>query len=819
MEYTIPFVVGKKKWPGKPTVEEIRDKCQTVGHYVLKDASIAKVYQWITEGRCWRAGTWKDGASSLKKENFIGAYLFALDFDSSDKTPQEMIDTCRAIGIEPNFWYWSFSQGKKPGHNFRLVWVFDSIITPAQYENLYRAVLEDSTFAGADKATKDISRLWFGTNKGGELLNENPVSLGVFALFKPKETAKSKRAAAAKTYEQGATQHDFIMPDDRFPWELYLKDVCDLWDKWMRSETKADYLHYSQRLLLFTELKCLKYPPELKRGLLSRIMRYYNPALYAGSKCDEREIDYFLSSKTSDNITNKIVVFNNQEYTISEYFNSGAYLFKSQSQEGQRITPEELTARADEAIPDMLSSKGIQYIECQTGAGKTERIINYLNTIDFQKEKIIYSVPRYKLINEFLDRLEKSGFDMGFIHYPKQIDYTGEDLLLMDAGFPEGVATTDEMLERKRELQKLSDDSVKGLFLITHSCLTHLRSFNVDKVIIDENIEDTIVNSESIPIDKLYALRAYVDAAGKAALDTLIAFVENGKPQEEIQPSDIDINTIFSSMDYKQLVKSDTFHDDNGNMYAIGKLRFADRIATGENRFGEKYLYFRNISKVLDISIRFDIGVKLFTGTPKLEQLKLSLPQEIANRIDFCVIERAKPHGTIYQYRKFTGSKHSLEGPKTWNEIIKILEENGVDWQHTNTLVLKKFVGKAKDLGFHVPQDIKGEDIYIENCAGLDCLKAQNLIVIGKADKPKEAYFDMVGDSTIERGSSTRARSFEDIPGYYKVHGFNDNTLWELQAKQMRQMVEQAVDRARTLWNDVQVYVFCDLPVRDAIMM
>ena len=118
MGFVFPLVIGKKKWLEKPDNTQL-PSCQNVGHYVKREVGIAQAFTYITEGRCWRAGILKDGASSLKKENFEGAQIFALDFDSCDKTPEEIVEYCQTITIPPNFWYWSFSQGgKKPKNNF-----------------------------------------------------------------------------------------------------------------------------------------------------------------------------------------------------------------------------------------------------------------------------------------------------------------------------------------------------------------------------------------------------------------------------------------------------------------------------------------------------------------------------------------------------------------------------------------------------------------------------------------------------------------------------------------------------------------------------
>ena len=238
---------------------------------------------------------------------------------------------------------------------------------------------------------------------------------------------------------------------------------------------------------------------------------------------------------------------------------------------------------------------------------------------------------------------------------------------------------------------------------------------------------------------------------------------------------------------------------------------------------GIRYLYFEVKSRLIQVAMWRGIRVKLFNGTPKDKQLYAAVP-EYEKIIGNITIKRAKPIGTIKQFIDFNGSKAYLTRPENWQKIIDVLERQGVDWRNTNTLVLKQCLPTAKKLGFHIPQTMDGEEIYIENCAGLDCLKGQNLIVIGKADKPKDTYIDMLGSAALTKSHTMSKKSgnkkhIEGIKGRHSLYAFEDDTLWGLQSQQMRQSIEQAVARARTLRYNVVVYVFADYPVRDAIFI
>ena len=76
----------------------------------------------------------------------------------------------------PNVFYFSFSQGKKPGNNFRLVFVLDEIANPTEWLNLYNYLLKEFSSFKPDTATKDIGRMWYG-GKGGYVVETNLLEL------------------------------------------------------------------------------------------------------------------------------------------------------------------------------------------------------------------------------------------------------------------------------------------------------------------------------------------------------------------------------------------------------------------------------------------------------------------------------------------------------------------------------------------------------------------------------------------------------------------------------------------------------------------
>lgn len=818
MTMTFDLVVGRVAWNHKPANNGEVAECQRREHYkVRNDATASLFFEWVCEGRCWRAGTLKEGAINFKKTSFCGSRVFALDFDSSDKTPEEIVEYAKSLQLEPNFFYYSFSQGKKPGYNFRIVWVLDKLITIEEYEALYKAIQQDEVFSHADKATKDVSRLWFGTNNGGKLLRDEAIAFERFNIFAREISRTAKGEMRQKSlFDAGEIEEDdyiipFIEEESKgemiyLPWYEYLKGKCDLWDRWVSGK----YLHYSQRLLLFTELKKLKYPDSSNRFIISDVMKYYDAELYRGSKCDEREIRYFLANRNSK-ANNPIV---NGRWTIAEFFRTKAYeTFKKKKK--KRISRDELQARADKVILDALKSSGIDYVECQTEAGKTKRIIDYFKDIDFTQKKIIYAVPRYNILDEFITRAEKAGISSDVMCYPRKVDYSAEDLYYLNAGFPEGIEITEQMLARKEELRKVRDKDAKGLFLITHVCLSHLQGLHADEVIIDENIEDCLIYKVNIPLTTLSIMSVYLnDEDAERELQSFISRAKNSDDNTTIEKPDFEL--IFKHFDFRSFVENKKIEDTGKK--DVGLLKRAENITVNREWGGNQYIHFEIVSSLIPEAIETQMPIKLFTGTSKIEQLKVGYGEEIAKHINYTEVERAEPQGKVIQYSAYSGSKAKIGD--ALRGAIKLLERDNVEWQSIPLLTLKSAVPLARELGYKIPQQISregvAEDLYIENCSGIDSLNGQDLIVIGKSDLPKNAYVDMVHNEDIPTTMSTSIRIVPDTGSIAMIHGFVNEKLWGLQLEGIRQQIEQAVGRGRNLWHDNTVYVFCDFPVRSA---
>lgn len=154
-------------------------RVQMTSYYQERECDVNTAYAIITDGRTWRCGRYDlEAAKGFGKSNVIDVQFIALDFDKIAASPRDIVEYAINIGFMPNFYYYSYSQGIKPGNNFRVVWCLAEPITPTMYENLYRLLLEKFSCFNPDKSTKDCSRLWYGNyGQGGGIVSEKPLSL------------------------------------------------------------------------------------------------------------------------------------------------------------------------------------------------------------------------------------------------------------------------------------------------------------------------------------------------------------------------------------------------------------------------------------------------------------------------------------------------------------------------------------------------------------------------------------------------------------------------------------------------------------------
>ena len=826
------IVISKNKSATKPTNAAAYQKKQNYDFY--NDISIDTAARLIGNGHAWRAGLYKEGIGTFKKSEVIGSQIIALDFDSCEVEPQTIINYAETIGLLPNFWYYSYSQGIKPLNNFRIVWCLESQISPKTYEEVYAVMLDTFKEFNPDESTKDCSRLWYGGNSGATIISVKPIkhsSLGWQLISKKAEEGIQIRKAINGKKGCLPEYAELDIPDavevlESEPWWEMLRRRCPLWDMYERGE----YLNYNQRLTLFTNLKFIKYNNN-NCSVFKDIMRFYIPDVWKGHSFDEKQLLSMLSDKTlrpipivrADGI--QVIKDNKNLYrgssydiksnhtknedtknlyknylTVPEYLKqSGGTLLNPTP----KVTLEELDAWMDVNVPEILSTPGMTYLKSQTGSGKTERILRYLAQLNLYEKKVIYAAPTHAGLREFEERF-KALSDLPIYRLPEQ-NLSAVDVLYLQLGLPKKTRAKD----RKQFIEQMTA-ARNGLFIITHALLVNMAEVKADLIIIDENIEDALLRQSKIA---LYQLGSIIPHLSRSNTEKLIDFFDEVKSMKVGENIKLDIMREIAPEFREHLDEYITGVGKDLRLIPSGFFNCLNNDGKTSTMSNLPCVRILQKSPLITFAKENNIPIKLFSATPFKNRLEAYYGVEI----EYIEAPLAENKGRIIQYTGKTGAKglNFSKGKDLADYIKQCLPQEIID---NSYLVSFKDTGADwKEWGFKVAEiDDSGEQLHFLNNAGLDCLKGKTLIVAGKFDKPQEYYADIWADL----GDGTEMKQQNCV---VEINGFKQNLyLYDKEVIKREQLaninyaIEQTAGRARALREaGAIVYLFSNYVIGD----
>lgn len=820
MDKKLCIAISKDAFKAKPSTDEIRfvlSKGRNYQEYQLTPEDLLKA---VLGGRSFRGCVFdkdeKNPKQSVAKVHSLGNTVLPFDFDGVTQTPQEMCDILTNMWCKPNFWYYSFSNAdsvaRGAGYRYRVVWCFDEMLTPREYEGLYNILIRDVQKLGieVDKGVTDTARLWHGTNSKGELIRADYVTRAEMGWAKIVDKLNSgktlynvmrsqdKDIVAYFNAEQFDSSKCITVEKG---WYEQLRGRCDLWDMW----EKGEYIDYNSRLKLFTNLKYLKHT-DSETSVLDDVLSFYNPTTYETHTCDEKQItDLFTNKKLY-----ALPIVDRKIYTVANYLS-----LKRTERGGiisslDKISLEQLDEQMDRTFPKVLESNHNNYVVCQTASGKTKRIIDWLCEQDLSTKRIVYAAPTYALIEEleqrFKDTFIKTTKSFGETQYPlhtvaKGVYDSSLDMRLLKIG----AKPVSSNKERACDIKALMGDEWHGVYFITHALLANLQDFDFDIIIIDENIESTLIKDVDYSFDKLSALQLYLPTPSAARLND---FILSARSQETNSKVDLKpLAKIIEQLDIEDYVTNcDTLCDD---LFYCNKDNVVARI---DNK---KHIYFTIKSNMFEIALNNGTPIKMFTASTNLSLLKKKLGVDL-DKVQF---EMAQNKGKVVQFAKETGAKgENLEKiPKLITYIKKSLPQEIIDKAYV--LTFKDAVDEFSAAGFNIPTFDDGSLMNITNSEGVDKLKGETVIVAGKfdlnADYYNKIYFADNDTDNLEPPS--RNNHVIDLNGYrQKLYLYDDDELRAIQIEIIEKNLVQAVGRARALrCEDATVYLFTNFSIAD----
>ena len=846
LDFAVPFCHSLESYNAKPANASV---LQRKPAYVQESLSIQDIAKLCGTGHAWRAGIYdslQDG--TFRKSDVRMAQVIALDFDASHKPPCEAVAYAEDIGLPVTYWYPSYSQNPemlstenmpksavlaprlisiyishggetshfayKNGYNYRLCWALERAISPREYEDIYKSLQVTFADFAPDKTTKDCSRLWYGGRLGAEVLNNKPLPMTAIGAM----TARAKVQAGQEPRKVMRQSKGYIQDYAEMPepecvvvgdgWHQRLRGKCRLWDKWQAGE----YLDYNERLALLSNLKYLRYSSGSK-SIIKDVLAYYDVETYKEHSCDEAQIRRMMADRSLKPFA---IVHGplGAPMTVPDYL---------ASPESHCITPQlpkvsidELDAWMDRHVPSFLAdaTPGIQVLKSQTGSGKTHRIIDYiLNQADIGSNKIIYCAPKHSNLAEVEQRLlAKATFAQSSrIHRCPAREVNQADLIYLSLGLPAKTRSA----ERKGFLDKLYDKSEPGVYLMTHSLLTALSNVQADLIIIDEEIDSSLIKETHIDLPSLGTLVPFLSETRGERLTRWIYKVRDMTREDGL---DIDLGLLQREIAPAIEAQIDDYIARTTSNLAVGLF---DCLRVGKGRLGQdagghNYVRLVRKSPLIDNAVRDGVPIRVLTATPLNKRTELYYSMQIK----VITAPMASNNGKLIQYAGKTGAR-GLHNANLSSLSAYIKE-----------CLPPEVIARAKLITFKASRDeqafwqsegfalaeMDGTQIHLLNNSGLDCLKGQELIVAGKLDLPQEHYQNMYDDIHQDAPRLlTRQNQTVELNGVRQtLYLFDDDYIRDIQLQYIQSITEQAVGRARALREGgATVYLFCNLVIGD----
>lgn len=220
----IKLLIDNKPYTSKPDSKETGGiKIRLAKPEALKEYTFNEIVECIGKGHTFIPAVLENGT---KNENWKQQQLFGLDIDNEVEaeilTPEEAITLLKDKGIKVCAYYHTFNSSEaKP--KFRLLFILKEATCNQEEAKLIIKTLID-LLPQADKSCKDLSRLFYGTNKEVKIIDpEARITLeDVIKLAKPEAEAKPKANTEVETDTDYKGSTDLKQLTEEFDLEKYM---------------------------------------------------------------------------------------------------------------------------------------------------------------------------------------------------------------------------------------------------------------------------------------------------------------------------------------------------------------------------------------------------------------------------------------------------------------------------------------------------------------------------------------------------------------------------------------------------------------------
>lgn len=451
----------------------------------------------------------------------------------------------------------------------------------------------------------------------------------------------------------------------------------------------------------------------------------------------------------------------------------------------------------------------VHVIKTSTGVGKTHQLAEILKCLN---ASVIIGFPTHDLKNEFSERLIANGTEHISTPSDNELpdDIQNERKFYFQIGVYDKASQLTEVRSNETEvksyLQKRDKcQNYEGIVLSTHdNIILNHEKYKANLIIFDEDIVDTFLKTSSASFTELKKLK---EITKNDKLSNLIKEIEDIVDKDK--EVDINIQELLNFTENEiENIKSIVIDNKlETNILTLLKCPFAVWVTLIKEKIQINFIekrFLPDYKKVIILSATANNEVyhKIF-----------------CNRLHFYESQMVEPVGQIYQFRKISCSKSSLENENT---LKKVIEKVKTIENYTSIPAITFY--NQKD-ALKKEQILVIDELHYFNCKGSDSYKGNDLLIIG-TPHPNPSQIALYAKSLEIKFKRTdfNQSNYKSQVICYKNHKFRFKTfvneeLRRLHLYLIETQIQQAIGRARANIYDCNVYLFSNFPVDCAIQM
>lgn len=205
MEQIYKLKISDRALQNKPDAKEVNNFIQPeLKKKEHVECTINEFAKCIAEGKAFYVCDFKE-IGEVRESNVNKTWFLGLDIDNKiSKIPLNMADQKEMktfiedvkndYGFTPIIAYNTFSHDEKECNKFRLLYKFERSVSAKEYKIIYQVFLDkyNKEIPYLDNSTKNVNRLWFGTNKKVHVY-ENYIPISTKFIENALNSAKEKK--------------------------------------------------------------------------------------------------------------------------------------------------------------------------------------------------------------------------------------------------------------------------------------------------------------------------------------------------------------------------------------------------------------------------------------------------------------------------------------------------------------------------------------------------------------------------------------------------------------------------------------------------